>query len=213
MKPEHVTRGFNRREFLITAAAIPALSGLRAAPAFTETSRHQPPYLALEKFILPGNDEFPEEKIAMQIRESLNSALRSRELPVGANFKGFSPCPKSYRDLAPDLKQAVFETSDAAVADGWRRWVKSLGNVRRAQFYPLPDGIVRYEIASHRDEMLFYHVGRWKQTWDAGRLVEFSPIEEHVALSGKPYFSDVTASVFENVPSFREQLVRGVPYW
>jgi tetratricopeptide (TPR) repeat protein len=213
MKPEDVIQGLSRREFLLTAAAVAALKGLRAAPAFAEAGRHQAPYFALEKFILPGNDEFPEEKTAMQIRDSLNGALRSLQLPLGSSCKCFSPCPRSYRDLAPDLKEAVFDSSDTALAEGWRRWVASLGNVRRAQFYPLPDGVVRYEIASDRNGTLFYRVGRWKQSWDAGRLVSFSPVEEYVASSSTPYFSDVTGSVFENVQSFREQLLRGVPYW
>jgi len=43
---------------------------------------HTAPYLALEKFILPGSDEFPEEKRAFEIRAALERALQANELPV-----------------------------------------------------------------------------------------------------------------------------------
>ncbi len=203
-------QGLSRREFLATAAAVPALTGLPCPQAFAEESQHTPPYLALEKFIVPGNDEFPEEKTALLIREALQHALRSGELP---DCSGSSPCPKSYRALAPDLEEAVFDPADGAVARGWKRWVQSLGTIRRAQFYPLPEGIIRYEVASEHNGSLLYRVGRWKQNWDSGKLVAFSPVEEHVASSAQPYFRDVTATAFKNVRSFDEQLSRGVPYW
>jgi len=199
----------SRREFLAAAAALPALA-LLPVPARAEDAVHAPPYLALEKFILPGNDEFPEEKTAMDIREALEQALRSGQLP---DCSGSSPCPKSYRAIAPDVDEALFDPTDSAVADGWRRWIQSLGTIRRARFYPLPDGIVRFEVAGERNGLLLYRVGRWRQNWASGKLLTFSPIEEHVASSAQPYFRDVTAASFENVASFDQQLSRGIPYW
>ncbi len=173
-------KGFSRREFLASTAAFPALTWASTRPALGQEPHQSPPYLALEKFIEPGNDEFPEEKAALQIRSTLQQALRSMELPG---------------------------------APGWGNWVKSLGAIRRAEFYPLPDGIVRYEIASERDGTLFYRVGRWKQTWQDGKLLSFSALEEQVSSAQEPYFRDVTAAAFEKVPSFEEQLRFGVPYW
>lgn len=202
-----------RREFLISAAAIPGLTCLSGVPAFAHEPRHDPPYLALQKFILPGSDEFPEEKLAAQIMESLEKAFRSMELPIGAPFQGASPCPKNYKALAPDLEEAIFERSDVAVEEGWKRWVRSLGSVRRAQFYVLPGGTVRYEVASERDGKLLYRVGEWKQSWEGGKLAAFSPVEEHVASATKPFFRDVTATALEGASAAAEQLSHGVPYW
>ena len=52
------TQGITRRELLGSAAALPALAILRPVPVFAEQPVHAAPYLALEKFILPGADEF-----------------------------------------------------------------------------------------------------------------------------------------------------------
>jgi hypothetical protein len=208
-----VKEGFTRREFLISAAALPGLTCLGGAPAFADEPRHDPPYLALQSFIPPGNDEFPEEKTAAQIVESLDKALRSMELPIGASFQGSSPCPESYRGVAHDLEEAVYEHSDVAVREGWKRWIQSLGNLRRAQFHVLPEGIVRYEVTSERDGKLLYRVGRWKQSWEGGKLVALSPLEEHVASAVKPFFRDVTAAAFANARDAESQLSHGIPYW
>lgn len=171
-----------RRDFLKSAAALPALTCLRSAPAFAEGTRHDPPYLALKKFIPPGSDEFVWEKTAEQIRYSLSKALSIGQLPI----------------------------ADEA---GRKTWIESLGTIRRAEFYPLPDDIVRYEVASRRDGKLLYRVGRWKVTWEDGKLVSLEPLEEHVASADAPLFRDATAAVFEKTPSFSEQLAKGIPYW
>ena len=165
-----------RRDFLKAAAALPALTCLGSRAAFAEEKRHSPPYLALKKFIPPGNDEFTEEKTAQQIREALRRSLEG----------GLQPAV----DFSPPL-----------------------GTIRRAEFYPLPDNIVRYEIASKHDGKLLYRVGHWKIVWKDGKLISLTPLEEHVASADAPFFRDVTASVFEKAPSFSEQLAKGVPYW
>jgi tetratricopeptide (TPR) repeat protein len=202
----------NRREFLAATAAVPVLASLRGTPAFAEEPRHTAPYLGLQQFIAPGRDEFPGEKVAMQITASLDEALRSGELPVAPSVTGNSPLPSAYNTLAPDLEQAVL-SGDTAIASGWKAWVRSLGTVRRAQFHWLPGGLVRYEVASERDGKLFHRVGLWKQRWTGGLLSSFTPVEEHVASAARPLFRDVTAAAFDRTASFREQLGRGVPYW
>ena len=213
MRQSHRIQACSRREFLLRAAALPALTSIPFAAALGEENHHSPPYLALQKFILPGQDEFAEEKTAMEIREALSIALRTSELPVSSTLEGSSPCPATHQNVAFDLRSAVFDKSDKDIREGWKSWVQSLGNIRRAQFYPLPDGIIRYEVASERNGVLLHRVGTWKQTWAAGKLSAFSPVEEHVASAPQPLFRDVTAATFAHVPSFEQQLTRGVPYW
>ena len=213
MKQRKRQGGVSRREFLASAAAIPALAGLGSAPAFADEPRHEPPYLALKKFILPGNDEFAGEREAREIASALEAGLGTMELPLTPSCKGFSPCAASYRALAHDLQEAVYDSADTGVAEGWKRWVLSLGRVRRARFYSLAEGVVRYEVASERDGKLQYRVGRWKQSWVDGKVADFRPVEENVATAGAPMFRDVTAAAFEKTASFHTQLARGAPYW
>lgn len=196
-------------------AALPALSALSATPSFAEETHHDPPYLALEKYIKPGNDEFPEEKAAAALVQALQNALFSttpQELALNGNFA--SPLASSFRNIAPDLQEAVFSPEPVgSFLQNWRVWVESLGKIRRAHFYPLPGNEVRFEIASERDGKLFYRVGKWQISWKDGKVESFTPLEEHIASSAKPLFRDVTAAAFEKSSSFTEQLSRGIPYW
>ena len=111
---------------------------------------------------------------------------------------GSSPAPKRYRQLDRDLEQAEFDLSDSDVAGGWGKWIASLGDVRRAQFFVLPENIIRYEVASSEGGLLRYRVGTWRQQWENGRLVEFTPLEEHVVSASEPWFHDVTGRRYEN---------------
>ncbi len=186
----------NRREFLISSAA---LACLKSPAAFAEETRHQePPYLKLKKFIEPGNDEFAGEKAALDLKDRLREGLFSKTLAHAAVG------PTSYKQVAVDVAEGVFEGTPAS----WEKWVESLGHVRRADFFPLPGNTVRFEVASEKEGRLFYRVGLWR--FEEGKL---SPMEEHVASAAKPFFRDVTAAVFGECPAFREQLLRGVPYW
>ncbi len=191
-----------RREFLASAAA---LACLKVRPAFAQEPHHQePPYLKLKAYIDPGKDEFPAEKTAGEIKAALDTAVKSKRLP-NALVR-----PASYRTLATDLDEAVF---DAAKNGSWEQWILSLGEVRRAQFFPLPENVVRYEVASRVQGKLQYRVGRWQYEWADGKLVKVTPLEEHVAWAGKPFFRDVTGAVFQGSTVFEEQFARGVPYW
>ncbi len=136
-----------------------------------------------------------------------------KNCPLGNLVKGASPHPKSYRPLAADLHEAVFDEADTEVLRGWKAWVDSLGSVRRVQFYVLPDQLIRYEVASQLDGKLLYRVGFWRQTWQDGKIVEFHPIEEHVASAAEPWFRDVTGAAFNNLPALKQQLACGIPYW
>ncbi len=202
----------SRRDFLAATATLPALAGLKAKPVFAEESPHLPPYLALRKYISPGADEFAEEKKAALIVTELREAFQTGNLKNEP--RGHSPCPVSYRSIAPDLQEAVFDTGNTNIREGWNCWVRSLHKVRRADFYLLPGGFVRFEVAGENEHgQLFYRVGNWKQKWAESRLVEFIPLEEHVATGAALWFKDVSAAAFANLPSWNEQLLRGVPYW
>ncbi|MBV9406341.1 MAG: twin-arginine translocation signal domain-containing protein, partial [Acidobacteriaceae bacterium] len=168
MEPQYFIQRLSRRDFLKTVTALPAVTCLAGERLLAEESRHEPQYLGLQKFIEPGNDEFLQEKAAMELRERLHQALAKGVLPV------------------------VIQ-----------------GKVRRAEFYALPGEIVRYEIASERDGKLFYQTGRWKVGSGGSNGLSITALEEHTSSAPEPYFRDVTAAVFERVPSFHEQLSRG----
>jgi tetratricopeptide (TPR) repeat protein len=88
-----------------------------------------------------------------------------------------------------------------------KSWPRPHGNIRRSRFFALPDGIVRYEVASEHEGTLLYRTGTAKVTWNGESVTGFSPVEEYVASAEEPYFRDVTAG------DDLEQLSRGVPYW
>ncbi len=220
----------SRREFLATVSAVSAVaSSLALLPAAAVAANastgaaddaaamayaeHRPPYLALEEFITAGHDEFAGESIAIEIEDELRLALESGELPIAQGVRGSSPWPKTYRKLASDLDEAVYDPADASITAGWKRWRSSLGTVRRSRFYVLPDDVIRFEVASEDHNGLTHRTGQWKQVWAEGKIVEWSPEWEHVAFAKEPYFRDVSASVFAKTPSFQAQMARGIPYW
>lgn len=202
----------SRRHFLSTPAILPLLASLRVPPVFAEQARHAPPYLALEKFIEPGFDEFPEEKRALQAVARIEEAFRTGVLK--GKPKGYSPCPESYRAIHPDVAEAVYDTADPLIAQGWTKFVKATRNVRRVQFYALPEGIIRYEVAGEDERgQLLYRVGEWRVGWQDGEISDFVPLREHVATSPGAWFRDVSVAAFEQTPAFQQQFVPGVPYW
>ena len=203
---------FSRRRFLTATALLPALGRMRANPAFAAEPAVRPAYLDLVKDILPGEDEFPAEKAAVEIAEALEKAMASGYLPADASAASTPVFPSRYQSVAPDIQKAVMEPANS-IAEGWTRWRESLGVIRRAQFYPLTDGIVRYEVASEQDGRLVYRVGHWKQSWAGGRLLELATLDEHVTSAARPFFRDVTASVLASCHSFNSQLAKGIPYW
>jgi len=203
-----------RRDFLAACAATGFLTSRgHAASPFPVQFRQQPPWAAVLAFVEPGRDEFPGERTAMEIEERLLAALHGGELPLAGDCRGVSPAPREYRDVTSDVAAAVFDTNPGDVAAGWLQWRRSLGTIRRARFYSMPGGLIRYEIASEKPERLEHRIGSWKQTWTDGRLAHFEPVEEIVTHSEKAWFRDVTGAVFAGVSSFHEQLARGTGYW
>ncbi len=216
--------GANRREFLRAAVAAPVVAGLAAltrpspldaAPQMAEATGgfHRAPYEALTQFILPGHDEFAGEQTAMEIGRALRESLTSGTLPLSATAKGSSPAASSHRSVADDLAESIFDVNDHDIASGWRRWIASLGEIRRAQFSVLPQNLIRFEAAGRANGKLYHRVGHWRQVWVDGRITGFTPLDEQIAASAEPWFRDVTGGVFSGCRSFEHQLARGIPYW
>jgi Flp pilus assembly protein TadD len=208
-----------RRRFFETAAAAGLVLPLAepapapAGAAYPVRFRKAAPWDSLFQYIEPGHDEFVVEKQAAEITSHLNRLLENRDLPLSPSFQGASPMPARQTHVANGVFRAEFDPTDKDFQAGLTRWVKSLGHVRSARYFVLPQGLVRYEIASTAGEMLHYRVGFWKQQWTNGRLSRFEPLSETLVTSAQPLFEDVTAALFGGVDSFERQLRRGVPYW
>ena len=198
----------NRRHFIVSLAAA---NLLRSSPAAVEIEvvRPRSPYEALLRDIEPGHDDFPLEKEAFEIAARLRELTRVRGLPLAPDFRGSSPLPVRHLPVAGGVSRAEFDPSDRAFEAGLKKWLDSLGEIRAARFFVLPDGLVRYEIAAGNQ----YRVGLWKQTWKGGLLTHFSPVEETLSSVPAPLFRDITAYAFGEVTSFDAQLSHGIPYW
>ncbi len=191
----------NRREFL-AALAVAASLPVNATPA-TSTS----PKASFR--IQEESDDFECEKIARVVEQTLGQMLRNGNLPLAPEFHGASPLPARYRTVAEGVAQAEFGKSPFTFEDGLERWIASLGAVRSANFFALPDDQVRFEIAGANE----YRVGLWKMLWREGKLREFAPVEETVTRAAKPFFHDVTAHCLGGTASFRDQLSKGNTWW
>ena len=201
-----------RRDFLAAFAAAPLYSRpVHAASPFPVKFKRQPPYSGLVAFAEPGHDEFPAEKAALEAQTRLTSALETGDLPFAGKCTGASPAPAGYRDIAPDVAVAVFD-GGGDPSSGWKKWRASLGTVRRARFYVLPGGLVRYDVRSRNAGEIEHRTGLWKFAWE-GAVTHLEPVEETLVHSATPWFRDVTAAAFDGEPSFEQQLARGVPYW
>jgi tetratricopeptide (TPR) repeat protein len=87
-----------------------------------------------------------------------------------------------------------------------RRWMERRAHIRSARFHTLPDSRIRFEISIADSGGLEYHTGLW-------RAADFSEITMESVAAAKPYFRDATAHVFGGDESFRDQLLRGNPFW
>lgn len=200
----------SRRGLLAGIAATPVLATAADAETSPQTADpHRPAYLDLAQYIAAGQDEFTGERAAMQLRAYLHRAFETREL-LASN--GVSPCPARYEQMADGVARAIYDGRQTNLTDGWKKWIDSLGKVRRKEFYVLPEDIVRYEVASEIDEQQHYRVGSWRIDWQGGTIRSIEPLGEELATSREPLFRDVTAAAFRSLPAFA-QLSKGIPYW
>lgn len=231
----------NRREFLRStltgrsllwlpreALVTPVFQTSPASVAFPVQFRKASPYESLYRHIDAGTDEFPSEKRAEEIVSHLDRMVTARALLLDASFQGGSPLPVRYDAVGaasparPSVFVAVFEAGNTGFQEGLSEWLKSIGEIRQARFFVTRIELasdsqahaeIRYEMSSQKPGELQYRVGRWKQTWSGNRLSRFEPIEEILATSATPLFADITEQILGDAGSFREQLLRGVPYW
>lgn len=111
--------------------------------------------------------------------------------------------------IDPGFDEFPIEKRAAEVRAALHAQPRDWGEIRRAQYFPLPDGVIRYEAASEKEGKLLYRTGRWRCDWESGKPLALAPLGEQVTSSAKPYFRDVTDAVL----GFDKQLSRGIPYW
>ena len=118
---------------------------------------------------------------------------------VGAAF------PVHFRRTSPYQALARFIAPGSDEFAGEKAAMDTAAALRKAnpegRYYVLPDGVLRYEVK----QGLEYRVGLRKATGE--------PIAETVARAPRPLFRDITAELFGSCDSFREQMLRGIPYW
>ena len=78
-------------------------------------------YAGALAFVEPGLDEFPGEKIAIEIETRLRETLLSGHLPVAAGCSGMSPAVREYRNIGPGVGSARFEPVSYTHLDVYKR--------------------------------------------------------------------------------------------
>ena len=207
---------WSRREFLLATG----LAGLaRPAHAAAETTpfpvelRKPGPYEALRRYIPPGSDEYAVEKHAMDIEAMLAALPAARNIPLADDFLGTSPNPVRLRAVSAQIAEAEYDSSDADFKGGLLRWLDSIGDVRRLQFFVLPHNRVRFEASSLSGGRPSYRVGHWDMEWRDGKLVRFRPLDETHTNRSETMFTDCSEQLLGGSAAWREQLLRGIPYW
>ncbi|MCW5982077.1 MAG: VCBS repeat-containing protein [Bryobacteraceae bacterium] len=206
----------NRRDFLgslaLSACLRPRLAAAVSRPVEVRF-RKPAPFDPLLAKAMPGNDDFPGEKLAFEIADRLKELASSRALPLAAGFKGTSPMPAQYAKASPDVFIAEFDRADSAFEGGLGKWLDGLGENAKLRFWVLADHVIRYEASSRREGLLEWRVGHWEQEWADGQLTRFEPLDETLITAKAPRFRDISSYAFSGVDSYHRQLARGTPYW
>ncbi|MDA0205883.1 MAG: FG-GAP-like repeat-containing protein [Acidobacteria bacterium] len=204
-----MARLLSRRGFLSATAGLLATRPSFAVPqiaspeVFAVSFRQAPPHENLRALIQPGADVFECEQRAVEILAALTDAVANqRPLPLAADFKGLSPVPTRWEQLAPDAALAHFDTDNGDFAAGLETWRDERSDFR---FYPLEDGIVRFEAQSSDA----YHVGHWRLDWREGALHSFTPIDETRARH-RPF---LPVGIIDPQDPTARQLAVGIPEW
>ena len=203
-----------RRDFLawLSAGAAFRPGPLAGAEEFPVQFREPPPCADLRALIDPSKDVFRLEARGREVERILASTLLGGDLPQAAGFRGESPMPARYVESDQFLR-AEYSDGGESFSKGLERWIAALGTIRRANFNALAGEIVRFDVVSDTDTGIEHRVGRWRMRWQGGRLAGFEPVAETLVRSPSVLFADVTADLFEEAPSVREQLAKGIPYW
>ncbi|MGA3186788.1 MAG: FG-GAP-like repeat-containing protein [Bryobacteraceae bacterium] len=198
----------HRRQFLAVLASLGFLPSTDAAPTHYAAHFRKPnPFDPVLAHIDAGSDKFKFEKQAQEIESRLASMLHGKPLPLSPGFRGSPSLPQRYIPIAEGVSEAQFGE------DPWKpaftHWIQSLGQIRRARFFVLPAGLIRYEIASPGA----YRVGFWNQVWKDGKLESWRPLSETLVTTPAPLFDDITSHSFAGVGSFHQQLLKGNVWW
>ncbi len=118
-------------------------------------------------------------------------------------YEPWIPLIEAGHDEFPEEKAAI------ELAASLREWWSAQHQPGQARFFVLPNDLVRVEIKSTST----YRTGLWRVQHNSNRISGITVIEEHTASAARPYFRDVTAEVCNGLPSFADQLSRGIPYW
>ena len=105
---------------------------------------------------------------------------RTRDFAAGQRVKAFSGIERPAR-LKLDRLEAATAIKDLAA---------------------LPGNVVRYDIRSRGAGRLEQRVGVWKLNWESGAITHLEPVEETLTYAAKPWFRDITGSVFQGEPAF-----------
>jgi tetratricopeptide (TPR) repeat protein len=144
----------------------------------------------------------------MNRREFLGSVAAAGFM--GPRHCAAAPFPVQFRKASPQEKLAQYILPGNDEFAGEKTAMDTVEAVRRkmgpGRYYVLPGDRVRYEIARTTSSGIEYRVGEWK-------LPGLDPLRETVERSARQLFRDVTEQLFGGCESYREQMLRGVPYW
>ncbi len=204
-----MARPLSRRGFLSATAGLLAVRPSFAVPqiasaeVFAVSFRQAPPHEKLRSLISPDADVFECEKRAVEILSALHDAVANQQpLALAADFNGTSPLPTHWQELGPDAAAAQFDSNDPNFAAGLQSWLAERSDFH---FYPLEDGLIRFEAQSSEA----YHVGHWRLDWRGGALHAFQPIEETRARH-RPFRA---ANILDPKEPAARQLGVGIPEW
>ena len=204
---------WSRREFLLSigvALAVPPAQAADESVIFPVDLRKPGPYESLRRYIKPGADEFTGERDAMEIEARLQMLHTGVALPLTADFDGTSPNPSRLQALDTEIAIAQFDPADRDFTGGLRAWLASVKDLR---FIALPDHVVRFEGRGSIDGKLTARTGHWQMEWEGERLRRFRPLNETRVSRSAPRFVECSTELLGNSKAWKEQLLRGTPYW
>jgi Flp pilus assembly protein TadD len=208
-KPE-----WSRRDFLLAVGIATSIRPAKAADesvVFPVEFRKPGPYESLRRFIPPGSDNFACEREAMEIEGILVKLLDARSIPLAADFEGASPVASRLKELdGGEIAVAQFDLSNRDFASGLKAWLIDLKALR---CIALPDHRIRFEASGTHDGKLFARTGHWHMEFVEGRLRRFHPLDETRVTRATPRFLDCSNELLGNSKAWRDQLLRGSPYW
>ena len=111
-----------------------------------------------------GGGAFWAEQLMLNRREFL--ALLAALPAFAETARRDAPYLGLKKFIEPGLDEFPMEKRAAEVRRILETQPHDWGKVRRVQFFPLPDGIIRYEAATEKDSKLLYRVGHWRCDWD-----------------------------------------------